>query len=60
MKVEQNIYEDEKNKETTLPSRQACFVNRFTLQGFIERIFMTTVYIVENLHNRLGGKIKLN
>ena len=27
-------------KDATTFSRQACFVNRFTLQGFNERIFM--------------------
>ena len=27
-------------KDATSFSRQACFVNRFTLQGFNERIFM--------------------
>ena len=33
-----------RGKDKTTFSRQACFVNRFTLQGFNERIFMTTVY----------------
>ena len=30
----------EREKGTQLHFRQACFVNRFTLQGFNERIFM--------------------
>ena len=39
-------------KDTTTYSRQACFVNRFTLQGFNERIFIWLSCIYwENLHN---------
>ena len=30
----------ERKKGRNYISRQACFVNRFTLQGFNERIFM--------------------
>ena len=30
----------ERKKRRNYISRQACFVNRFTLQGFNERIFM--------------------
>ena len=36
-----NIYKYyERKKGRNYISRQACFVNRFTLQGFNERIFM--------------------
>ena len=39
IEAERNKYFKRKNDATTF-SRQACFVNRFTLQGFNEGIFM--------------------
>ena len=38
--LKQSEINRKKKKDATTFSRQACFVNRFTLQGFNERIFM--------------------
>ena len=39
VEAEQNKYYERKKGRNYI-SRQACFVNRFTLQGFNERIFI--------------------
>ena len=40
-------------KDTTTFSRQACFVNRFTLQGFNERIFPVASEIIASVTSTL-------
>ena len=40
-------------KDATTFSRQACFVNRFTLQGFNERIFPVASEIIASVASTL-------